>query len=311
LADLLHPAFLAVGSLVLVLIARERLQYIIGADLPPVGTWFTIAWAVYFLFKWRARSPAGNRPGLVPAGRPPLSPAAAPPSAFGSAAYAIGRAVGMAAERTTPALVVKSPRERLIALLESLLVSAGVAMMLAVLAAAWQRGESGPEEVAWFAITGTLGAWAVLVFSKLWEGTHGEPVLRRFAMLVVGLGLGAGSFGLDQLLMVRLPFQNSIRPAQWHVDWDFYNRLDGAPHLEAYLAYFGLMFFLVPWWRQADPLRPARVSFGSLARTLVVAVSLNLICPFPQPWGTIVATIISLSVQLASPSMAKTHRLAA
>jgi hypothetical protein len=183
-------------------------------------------------------------------------------------------------------------------------------MVLAVVAAAWQRGESGAEEVAWFALTGSLGAWGVLVLSKLWEGTRGEPALRRFAMLVVGLGLGAGSFGLDQLLMVRLPFQNSIRPARWHVDWDFYNRLDGAPHLEAYLAYFGLMFFLVPWWRQADPLRPSRVSLGSLAWTLVVAWSLQLICPFPQPWGTIVATIISLSVQLATPPVAKANRLA-
>ena len=178
------------------------------------------------------------------------------------------------------------------------------------MAAAWQGGESGPEEVAWFALTGTLGAWGILGLSKLWEGTRGEPILRRFAMLVVGLGLGASSFGLDQLLMVRLPFQNSIRPAQWHIDWDFYNRLDGAPHLGAYLAYFGLMFFLVPWWRQADPLRPSRVRIGSIAWTLGVALLLNLFCPFPQPWGAIVATIISLSVQLASPTVPKINRLA-
>jgi hypothetical protein len=129
-------------------------------------------------------------------------------------------------------------------------------------------------------------------------------------MLVVGLGLGASSFALDRLLMIRLPFSQSLRPSRWHIDWDFYNRLDGAPHLEAYLAYFGLMFFLVPWWRQADPLRPSRVRIGSLAWTLFVALLLNLICPFPQPWGAIVATIISLAVQLASPPAAKANRLA-
>jgi hypothetical protein len=311
LADLLHPAFLAVGSLVLVLIAWTQLRYIIGEELPPVGTWFTFAWAAYFLLKWWARSRAGNRPGLVSTGRPPLSPAAAPPpSAFRSAAYSIGRAVGLASERATPALVVKSPRHRLAELLESLVVSAAVSIVLAVIAAACQRGESGPEEVAWYALTGTLGAWAVLVLSKPWEGTRGEPILRRFAMLVVGLGVGAGSCGLDRLLLVRLSFNQSIRPARWHVDWDFYNRLDGAPHLEAYLAYFGLMFFLIPWWRQAGPFRASRLSFTSLAWALMVALSLNLICPFPQPWGAIVALIISLSVQLACPTVAQSYRWA-
>jgi hypothetical protein len=70
------------------------------------------------------------------------------------------------------------------------------------------------------------------------------------------------------------------------------------------------MFFLIPWWRQAGPFRASRLSFTSLAWALMVALSLNLICPFPQPWGAIVALIISLSVQLACPTVAQSYRWA-
>ena len=416
LADLLRPAFLVVGSLVLALFVRERLKHITGADMPPVGPWFTLAWVVYFLFKWRAHPRAGNQPGPMadvppplPGVRPefdhggssaaaldpsrwrqpaaasffgrlagffavllatlfailtytymrgelhanrimdvefarmlawvfaglalyflfrwrgrssagkqhgptsdgarPLSPTATPTrSAFQSAAFAAGRAMRWATDQPTPALVAKSSRERAIELLESLLLSAAVAVVLAVIAAAWQGEDSGPEAGAWFALTGTLGAWGVLALSKLWERTNGEPILRRFAMLVVGMGLGAASFGFDRLLMVRLPFNQTMRPAQWHVSWSFYDLLDGAPRLEAFFVYFGLLFFLVPWWHQADPLRSSRVRIGSLVWTLTVAMLLHLVCPFPQPWGVIVAGIISFAVQLASPPAAKTNR---
>ncbi|HEY1785767.1 MAG TPA: serine/threonine-protein kinase [Pirellulales bacterium] len=281
------------------------------SSLARIGLSLLAGFSAYSWAKNRARQRSGNQPQATSAAVRPSAAATAPPaSAFENAANRVGRAVGLEPERALPALVVKGARERLAELLGSLLVSAAVATVLAVIAAAWQRGESGVEEVAWFALTGTLGAWAVLALSKLWAGTRGEPFLRRFAMLVVGLGLGASSFALDRLLMIRLPFSQSLRPSRWHIDWDFYNRLDGAPHLEAYLAYFGLMFFLVPWWRQADPLRPSRVRVGSLAWTLFVALLLNLICPFPQPWGAIVATIISLAVQLASPPAAKANRLA-
>ncbi|HEX4143890.1 MAG TPA: serine/threonine-protein kinase [Pirellulales bacterium] len=306
-ADLLQPAAVGViGAVLASLGARLLWGTAQGrpSSLAILGIILLGGFAAYSWAKNRRLQLAGNLRGPTSAGQR-NAPAASTTPASPSVAYSMGRFVGGSAERAMSALVVKSPRERLIELLESLLVSAAASIVLAVIAAACQRGDSGPEEVAWFALTGMLGAWGVLALSKLWEGTRGEPILRRFAMLVVGLGLGAGSFALDRLLMVRLPFSQSLRPSRWHIDWDFYNRLDGAPHLEAYLAYFGLMFFLVPWWRQADPLRPSRVRFVSVAWTLLVALALQLVCPFPQPWGAIVAAIVSLSVQLASPPAAK------
>ena len=192
---------------------------------------------------------------------PPLVPRK---SGFPSEAPLTGRASRHSSVRSMSALLSKDPRERFAELLQSLLVSAAVAVVSAVIAVAWQRGQSGAEAAAWFALTGTLGAWGVLVLSKFWEGKKGEPILRRSATMVVGLGVGAASFGLERFLMVQFPFQQSVRPTPWHVDWSFYNHLDGAPHLEAYLVYFGLLFFVVPFYRQVNRLRRSRVTVGRL-----------------------------------------------
>ncbi len=253
----------------------------------------------------------------VPAPRAPMPVRRAQDSAgvsrqsgFPSGVSKASRSSRQSSARAMSALANKSRRERCVELLESLLFSAAVAVVSSIIAVAWQRGDSGKEAGAWFAITGTLGAWGILALSKLWEGKKGEQILRRSATMVVGLGVGAASFGLERLLMVQLPFQQPMRPAPWHVNWSFYNHLDGAPHFEAYLVYFGLLFFVVPFWRQANRFRRSRVKIGSLALTLTVAMLLNLICPFPQPWGAIVAGIVSLSVQVATPLVTKTNRFA-
>ena len=75
---------------------------------------------------------------------------------------------------------------------------------------------------------------------------------------------------------------------------------DGTPLLLAYLAYFGFLFVLLRWWRKADPLRRSRLSVWSTAWCVACAWLLSLFWLFPQPWGIMLAAVISVSVQLAS-----------
>ena len=77
-----------------------------------------------------------------------------------------------------------------------------------VLVNAYYRGATPrPEQCAWLALVGIAGAWSVLITSKFWEGTLGEAVLRRFILMVVGLGLGLLAFATAESLWVRLvPF---------------------------------------------------------------------------------------------------------
>jgi eukaryotic-like serine/threonine-protein kinase len=230
--------------------------------------------------------------------RPPPTPPPAPVSraievvAPGPARSTRGRPVEV--------LPLKSQRERIADLLGSLLVSTGVVAALSLTAVIVRGTMPQPEQFAWQSIVSVLGAWLVLIPAKLWEGTAGDVALRRFTCLLLGLLLGLFAWGLDQALLVDLGYEMHVPPhaLQWQLG--AYGP-DGQPQLLAYLAYFGFLFLVPRWWRQADPLRTKRVSLGSTATCVATAWALNWMWSFPQPWGMISAGTISLAVQLASP----------
>jgi len=211
-------------------------------------------------------------------------------------------------EQAAPALVVKSPRERFTDLVGSLLGSGlvGVAMcvVLVLLYAYFTTASIRPEQFAWLLLVGVAGSWAVLIPSKFWEGTRGEAMLRRFILMVVGLGLGVLAFGVASVLMVSLPVDASYGSAFFpghEMPASFYDRVDGDPLAPAFMACFGMLYFLMRWWRQADPLRPSRVSLWAMFVSVVVAAVVAGFLCFPSSWLMMVVAVISASVQLSSP----------
>ena len=202
--------------------------------------------------------------------------------------------------------MVKPPRERLTELVGSLLLSALVAAVMCVVLVlvesyrADTAGAARPEQFAWLLGVSIAGAWAVLIAAKFWEGVRGDPVIRRFLLLVIGLGIGAAAFGLSQWLLAGLPPAAGYPTPGYKLPPNFYGQ-DGRPLLMAHAACFGTLFFLVRWWRQADPLRRTRLSLWTVLLTGVVAGLVALVWQFPQPWLPMAAAAISVSVQLASP----------
>jgi hypothetical protein len=191
------------------------------------------------------------------------------------------------------ALVSKAPRERLTELFGSLLLSTAVAMAMAVVLSLVVTGKVQIGEVFWLGGVGTLGAWGVLIPAKFWEGTSGEPILRRFALLCVGLSLGFVALGLDEALVVDLLPIHALDPRTYP---------EHAMAKEAlYVAYFAFLMPVLRWWRQADPLRRSRFSVWFTAVCIGWAALLSLAWPFPQPWGMMAAATIAVSVQLAAP----------
>jgi hypothetical protein len=214
-------------------------------------------------------------------------------------------------EQALPALVVKPVRERMADLLGSMILAAAIGAIMSVVVVLL-RGDAtiAREQYAWLAGVSVLGSWAVLIPSKLWEGTPGDQTLRRVTMLVMGLLVGAAAYLAADTLMV--PFGDSPR---FHVAegqpvaGKFYD-VKGAPLMQAYLAYFGALFVLVRWWKQADPLRCTRLSLWATGLSVLAAGVVDAIWTFPQPWGLMVAAIISVSVQLVSPFAAPHERAA-
>lgn len=160
---------------------------------------------------------------------------------------------------------------------------------------------------AWLMLTSTLGAWIVLAAGKLWETSPGEPMKRRFVLLVLGLGLGAAAFVLQQLLYVPLTDEWSSMHLQFFKQPA--NMLAGSqPLLPMFLVYFGGLLPLVGWWKQTDPLRESRLAVWPIIVTAVAAWLWYAVWQFPQPWGFMVGIMTSISVQLSSPWLSPVAR---
>jgi hypothetical protein len=243
--------------------------------------------------------PGGGPPTAVRAAPPAIAPSARPPT---DALPAI------------PAIVL-SARDRFTELVGSLLAAAVIAlamsavMIIIVIRGYHHHAVLAPEQCAWVALVGILGAWGVLVLEKLWEGRLEEAVLRRFILMVFGLALGLAAWAVAETLLVDLPREPGIpapaSPAR--VPQSFY--ADGRPQPMAYMAVFATLLALLRWWRQADRARDSRLRLWSLAISCLAALVVAGFWDFPQPWLVMVAGVMSASVQLASPWVPPRARL--
>ncbi len=210
--------------------------------------------------------------------------------------------------RTT--LVEKSVRDKLAELTGSMLLAALAAVPLSIVMCIFATPALGTtlqiEQAIWIALVGTVGAWAVMLPSKRWEGRHGDDGVRRFTMLVAGLAIGAMACGLAGLLMVELPDSNDFG-GQGLLSG--FHAADGTPTMLPYLAYFGFLFVILRWWRIADPLRTVRLSLWSTVWCVAWAWLLAQLWWFPQPWGLMLAGMIAMSTQLASPWIPHEERI--
>lgn len=214
-------------------------------------------------------------------------------------------------EQAAAALVVKSPRERLADLAGSMILAAAVAAVMSLVVTLLSGDVAiKREQYAWLTLVSALGSWCVLVPAKIWEGTSGDQTLRRVTMLVAGLAVGAAAFGAAEALKVEFGDSPDLHIEKTGLASQFYDP-KGSPLVFAYLAYFGALFAGVRWWKQADPLRRTRLSVWSTGMCVLAGWIVDCIWRFPQPWGLMVAAIISISVQLVSPYASQQDRSAA
>jgi hypothetical protein len=280
----------------------------LGAILP-VAMSLLITYGVYRLIRMIVLAWQGPRPATI---RYPVSPPSPPAGSAGAKPAANVqeqrkqelRVARKRFEKAIPALVLGTPRERVAELLGSLLLSSLVAgamtVVMALVCNYFFNKVPQPEQCAWLLFTTIVGAWTVLIPSKIWEGSYGDAALRRFIMMVLGLGLGELAYYTAMWFMVSLPpSPDFARTPNYNLPQNFYS--DGRPMLMAYLAVFGALFFIIRWWTQADPLRTKRLRLWSLLVTVVMAMIIAAILDFPQPWLPMVAGAISVTVQLSSP----------
>jgi hypothetical protein len=202
----------------------------------------------------------------------------------------------------------KPVRERATEWLGSLLLAAGVCAVLSLVFLTL-NGQPVDDSVAtwslfaWLTVGSVAGTWLLLTIGKFWEGSDGDHMRRRFVLLVGGLLLGLLTFCSGRILLVELhDLDRWTTHTLSHAAWGrkLYGA-DGSPLLAAYMVYFGGLFAILRWWRQADPLRKTRFSVFATALCVLWAWFMHFLFEFPQPWGFVLAATISVAVQLSAP----------
>lgn len=177
------------------------------------------------------------------------------------------------------------------------------------------RGATGQLDagrIGLFGLTTLLGAWAVLIPTKFWEGTGTHASTRRLTLLLAGAAVGGAGYWLDRVLMVDVPTEayvsNSVfaqvgsHPLVMQVssseNWS--GLTAGRPSLLGYVVFFAGLMALRRWWRHADEFRTKRFRISSLLLTVGLAYLLSVVWAFPQVWAMIWAAAISGVVQLSA-----------
>jgi hypothetical protein len=201
-------------------------------------------------------------------------------------------------------LALKPARQRLTELVQSLFISglvATVVWMAMFVVQSYRAATPRAEQAAWLLLVSMAGTWAVLIVSKTWEGIAGDTAVRRFILMVVGMGVGLVAAGLADWLLVELPPDPGFpQPVNYAMRSSFYGD-HGTPLTLAYVACFGTLFLVLRWWRQADPLRPSRFSLWFLVVSAFFAAIVAAAWSFPEPWLVMVAATMSAALQLSTP----------
>lgn len=184
------------------------------------------------------------------------------------------------------------------------LVNALLAIVMVAIADKLVSTVDAASYYAWLTVSATLGTWAVLAVGKYCEGVEGEAVRRRLVMLACGLIAGIAVFYLDDFLRIPLSISQSTQ-------MESLASSEGTPRLPLFLLYLGGLFAIPGWWKQTDPMRRTRMNLFWVAACVFWAWILQLALPFPQPWGLMLAAMMSISAQLASPWMTARERDAA
>jgi hypothetical protein len=154
-----------------------------------------------------------------------------------------------------------------------------------------------------FGLTTVLGSWAILVASKLLEGSGSDPRQRRLIQTALGAAVGACAFWLNQTLLIELGYSNSFPGIIQHIGK--FDLLTDSPSIQpalpAYVLYFAALFGIRRWWWLADAFRPKRFRIGSVIFTGLMAFLVPAAFAFHQEWGVLWGTAIAAVVQLAAP----------
>jgi hypothetical protein len=137
----------------------------------------------------------------------------------------------------------------------------------------------------------------------------------RLTLLLLGAVVGAVAWYIAQLLLLNVPsWGDPVSIDRGLLSNEFLKWPMGSNDMVIspayYIAYFAFLFLLPRWWRQTEYTRNGRVSLWWVVLCIGWGWLLHFFWWFPQPAGLLVAGVIAVSTQLASPWMPPSRRKA-
>ncbi len=161
------------------------------------------------------------------------------------------------------------------------------------------------SDALFFSIGTLFTAWAVMIPSRMMEGTGIDPWFRRMILGVSGAfsGLLMGKMAEFLMLTNSSMLTSSGRgllalgPAErLHV----LSTEAGGPTLAGFIVFPAVLLFARRWWWQADSFRGQRFRILSAIMTMLVSVILSKVIAFPTAFAATFALAVSAVVQLSS-----------
>jgi predicted lipid-binding transport protein (Tim44 family) len=222
-------------------------------------------------------------------------------------------------DRANQELAAKPFRQKLSELLGSMIMAAVFAALAACIAPV-MLGASGsfndrlPVHL-WLALVGALGSWAILIPAKFAEGKLEDQVPMRITLLAAGALVGMAAWMLSDALLISVPsWREPVDAGRGLVSQEMLG-LDRPhsglnPDAIVFMTYFAFLFLVPKWWRQGEATRESRLSLWWVIVCVFWAWLLHFFWWFPQPTGMMVAGVIAIATQLASPWMPPSRRRA-
>jgi eukaryotic-like serine/threonine-protein kinase len=219
---------------------------------------------------------------------PPAEAACSPRAIAACAPKANGAGAPICLEAIPAVLpVCTGPRTWVAELAGSMSMSAVVALLLCIVWAALLRTNNIVKIAPCFFLT-LACSWAIMVPAKMWTTRVNDSWRRRVVLMCMGVIVGILALWLEGYDLPLLlggetraaelkAVQNAAKEAlgdlegmnkvsarhNWYAE-GLLMRGQDVPIAACYLAYFGLAFFLIRWWKMADRRRKHRFSFGSV-----------------------------------------------
>lgn len=207
-----------------------------------------------------------------------------------------------------PAVQV-SWQKRTAELSSSLIFAAVLAALFTVMWAGISRTSDLPTLSSYFFLT--VGCcWAVLVPTGLWNAKVSDSWTRRAVLMALGAAIGFEALWLDGHELPNFTSTAWAAEAPPVVGDEPVRIIDRLlpdnrvlPTPVGYLAYFGLVFFAMRWWKMAERRRTQRFNMSSVFVAAFWAFIFLFLLPGPreQQISFIVVILTAVIIQLASP----------